>query len=127
MRNIDTIIVHCSDTEVGTVESIRRFHKSVRGWDDIGYHYVIYKDGTIHEGRPINQPGAHCQGANANSIGICLIGVKNFTPPQFGSLKKLCTELRGTYPINKIAGHREFASAKKQGKTCPNFEVKDIL
>ena len=76
MRPIDSIIIHCSATPEGkhfTAADIRRWHKA-QGWSDIGYHYVILLDGTVQEGRPISQPGAHCKGMNARSIGICYIG-----------------------------------------------------
>ncbi len=76
MRQITEIILHCSDTVEGrdyTVEDIDRWHKN-RGWRSIGYHYVIYRDGTVHEGRPLKQIGAHCKGHNYHSIGICYIG-----------------------------------------------------
>jgi len=127
MRPIHTIIVHCSATESGTVESIRRYHKRVNGWSDIGYHYVIYPNGVVITGRPIEQVGAHCVGANAGSIGICLIGNRAFSDAQFKSLRKLVCQLKKTYKITRVAGHRDFPSAKKQKKTCPNFEVKQVL
>ena len=76
MREITEIIIHCSATVEGkhfTVEDIDRWHKA-RGWQGIGYHYVIYLDGSIHRGRDLNKIGAHCTGHNKNSIGICYIG-----------------------------------------------------
>ena len=76
MRSIDKIIVHCSATREGqhvTVQQIRQWHLQ-RNFADIGYHYVIYLDGTVHKGRPLEKAGAHCKGYNAHSIGICYIG-----------------------------------------------------
>ena len=76
MRQINDIIVHCSATKEGrdyTVADIDRWHKA-RGWRCIGYHYVIYRDGSVHAGRPVEQIGAHVTNHNANSIGICYIG-----------------------------------------------------
>ena len=72
MRNINLIIVHCSATPEGrdvSVADIDRWHRE-RGFDGIGYHYVVYIDGSVHEGRPLNKVGAHCKGHNAHSIGI---------------------------------------------------------
>lgn len=72
MRKINEIIVHCSATAEGkdyTVEDITRWHKA-RGFKTIGYHYVVYRDGSVHAGRPVNEIGAHCQGYNANSTSI---------------------------------------------------------
>lgn len=62
MRKITEIIVHCSATPEGkdyTVHDIDRWHRA-RGFKCIGYHYVIYRDGSIHNGRPVEQTGAHC-------------------------------------------------------------------
>lgn len=76
MREINSLIIHCSATPEGrdfTVEDIDRCHRQ-RGFRCIGYHYVIYRDGSIHPGRPVACEGAHCLGHNADSIGICYIG-----------------------------------------------------
>lgn len=76
MRTITEIIIHCTATRPDancTVESIRRYHKSL-GWHDIGYHYVIYPDGSVHAGRPVEEVGAHCPGHNTQSIGIAYVG-----------------------------------------------------
>ena len=132
-RRIDWIIVHCSDTPEGrnnTVEDIRRWHKQ-RGWSDIGYHYVVYLDGSVHDGRNVDKIGAHCEGYNSNSIGICYIGGKTVdmksnkdtrTPKQKEALLRLLRELRKLYPTAKIVGHKDL---DKKGKTCPNFNPKE--
>ena len=76
MRKIDEIIIHCAATPEGkafTVADIDAWHKK-RGFKCIGYHFVIYLDGSVHEGRALEEAGAHCLGHNANSIGICYIG-----------------------------------------------------
>ena len=140
-RNITKIIVHCSATPEGedlTVEQIRKDHKA-QGWSDIGYHYVIYRDGSIHEGRDVNLQGAHCgdNGGNIGSIGICYIGGKERRIPgvayknlkdkdtrtdaQKVALLNLLLTLRKLYPQAKIYGHRDF---DKHGKTCPSFDAK---
>ena len=79
MREINTFIIHCSDTypdmDIG-VEEIRRWHKE-RGWSDIGYHYVIRRNGKIEEGRNDGIVGAHAKGMNENSLGICMVGGKS--------------------------------------------------
>ena len=58
MREINDLIVHCSATygsqDIGAVE-IRRVHVDENGWRDIGYHYVIRRNGDIEEGRPVEQ------------------------------------------------------------------------
>ena len=71
MRHIKRIIIHCSDTPEGrddTAADIDRWHRA-KGWDGIGYHYVVRLDGTIETGRPLERPGAHCAGYNQSSIG----------------------------------------------------------
>lgn len=129
MRKIDKIIIHCSAMPEGkdfTVEQIRQCHLA-RGFSDIGYHIVIYRDGSIHKGRPIEQVGAHTTGQNAHSIGICYIGgntADNKTPKdtrteaQRLALIKLVRDLKASYPSATIHGHNEFAA-----KACPSFNV----
>lgn len=130
MRKITEIIVHCSDTIEGkdfTVEDIRKWHKD-RGWLDIGYHYVVYLDGSIHRGRSEEVVGAHCVGHNAHSIGVCYIGGKEAgtfrakdtrTPAQKEALLRLLIDLVCKYPDAKIYGHRDFANRK-----CPCFDAR---
>lgn len=75
-RRIDYIAIHCTATPEGqnlTVEQIRKQHKK-QGWSDIGYHYVVYRDGTVNVGRDVNIAGAHVSGYNAYSIGISYVG-----------------------------------------------------
>lgn len=135
MREIKKIIIHCSATPEGrhvTVDDIRRWHtkpvsKGGRGWSDIGYHYVIYLDGTVHPGRPVEKTGAHCAGQNANSIGICYVGGLDAngkakdtrTGEQKTALRLLVATLKRKYPGVTVHGHREFAA-----KACPCFDVK---
>ena len=134
MRVINKIIIHCAATPEGkdyTVEQIRQWHTTPKpkgnGWKDIGYHFVIYRDGSVHPGRPIEQIGAHTSGYNANSIGICYIGgcAKDGKTPkdtrteaQRSALIKLVAELRSQFPGATIHGHNEFAN-----KACPSFDV----
>lgn len=133
MRRITEIIIHCSATPEGkdfTVEDIRRWHLA-RKFADIGYHYVIYRDGSIHKGRAENIAGAHCQGHNANSIGICYIGgvakdgktpKDTRTPQQKTALRQLVNQLKFYYPHATVHGHNEFSS-----KACPSFNVQTEL
>lgn len=131
MRKIHTIIVHCTATPEGrdvSVNTIRNWHVRDNGWRDIGYHYVIYRDGSIHTGRPISQVGSHVAGKNAGSIGIVYVGGVDAnmkpkdtrTPAQKSALRKLLTDLVAKYPITKIAGHNDF----DKRKACPCFDAK---
>lgn len=131
MRTIKEIIIHCSATPEGkpfTVQDITDWHKS-RGFRTIGYHFVIYLDGSIHNGRPLQEVGAHCKGHNAQSIGICYIGgcaPNGVTPKdtrtaeQSHALRNLLKELKAKFPDATIHGHREFAN-----KACPSFDVSE--
>ncbi len=129
MRQINEIIIHCAATREGrdfTVEDITRWHKA-RGFATIGYHYVIYRDGSIHEGRPLEQIGAHCVGHNKHSIGICYIGgctsdgktpKDTRTPEQKEALFALLRHLKARFPNATIHGHRDFAA-----KACPSYDA----
>jgi N-acetyl-anhydromuramyl-L-alanine amidase AmpD len=124
MRSINEIIIHCADTPNGKEfhnTDIDRWHKE-RGWSGIGYHYVICIDGSVEPGRPLEVSGAHAEGHNSKSIGICLIGKNRFTPAQWEALKELVKDLEEDWPAAKVIGHYEVAS---NGKTCPNFNVSD--
>ena len=128
MREINRIIVHCTATpenRVVTVEDVRQWHKA-RGWSDIGYHIMIYLDGTVHEGRPIERSGAHCKGQNKNSIGIAYVGGvdKDMNPKdtrteeQKEALVDMLSYYKTKYPKLEIFGHRDFSS-----KACPSFDA----
>lgn len=101
-----------------------------RGWSDIGYHFLIYLNGEIHEGRPIEKIGAHTYGQNAYSIGICYVGGlgadKNpkdtRTEAQKESMTNLLKSIKVRFPKATIHGHYEFAN-----KACPSFNVQDYL
>ena len=133
MRDINKIILHCSDTPEGRFNNaadIDQWHKA-RGWSGIGYHYVILLDGTIEEGRPEQKVGAHAYGHNSRSIGICYIGGKNKeqtevkdtrTEAQKCELENLIRTLADKYPDAKVIGHNEVSE-----KACPSFDVQDWL
>lgn len=139
-RPVDTIFVHCSATRPDWMEraplaqkvaEITRWHKQ-RGWDTIGYHWIIDRDGTVVAGRPEKVPGAHVAKHNTGSIGICLVGGhgssendpfgKNFTPEQDAALRKLIDSIKSRTDIKRVRGHNEVAA-----KACPGFSVKHWL
>jgi N-acetylmuramoyl-L-alanine amidase len=146
MRPIDEIIVHCTDTlpewwagrrTSQKVAEVRRWHVTPepagRGWSDIGYHYLIDRDGTVAKGRPLERTGAHVAGHNTGTIGISLFGGHgssaddafddNFTQAQDRALRDLIASLRKQFPtIRKVTGHNEYAA-----KACPGFRVADWL
>lgn len=133
MRLINEIIVHCSYTkpsmDIGS-DWIRKVHLK-KGWKDIGYHYVIRRDGLIDHGRKVEIIGAHCKGKNRHSIGICLVGgmsednhaENNFTEAQFDRLRKVVKDLKTQFlDITKVSGHCDYAN-----KACPCFDVNSII
>ena len=122
MADIDTVVVHCSATPNGRddrAEDIHRWHQE-RGWDGIGYHYVITVNGYIERGRPPYWRGAHVAGHNTGSIGVVLIGTDEFSDAQMRTLERLLGELEHDYgPGLEIVGHRDL----DPGKTCPGFDA----
>lgn len=137
-RRIDEIIVHCTATPEGqprTVEQIRQQHMA-QGWSDIGYHILVTLDGQAHLGRDMDISGAHAEGHNSHSIGVCYVGgVENRpgvaykdlkakdtrTEAQKATLMALLTDLRKLYPKARIIGHRDVSS-----KACPSFDAKFV-
>jgi predicted Zn-dependent peptidase len=125
------IFVHCAATkpsmDIG-VREIRLWHKRDNGWLDIGYHFVIRRDGTIENGRPQDVVGAHAKNYNSNSVSVCLVGgindagkpESNYTEAQWASLDEVVSNMSYEYPNAVVLGHRDVDS----GKACPCFDVK---
>lgn len=134
---VTAISIHCSATKPewwekkpiqAVVDEIRRWHLA-RGWRDIGYHYLIHRNGDIGEGRPTDQIGAHIKGENRGKIAICLLGAHgasaydkfydHFTQKQNHSLQALCQKIeRECGKQLELEGHNEHAA-----KGCPGFQV----
>ena len=130
MKEVLYIVVHCTSTRVNqpvTVADIDRWHKA-RNYTMIGYHWVIYQDGTIHEGRKEKYAGAHVKHYNDHAIGVCYVGgldekghvADTRTPEQKASLWFLLKDLKQSYPKAKIVGHRDFPHV---AKACPCYDV----
>ena len=131
MRKIDKIILHCTATPEGrevTVADVTAWHKE-RGFRTIGYHYLVYLDGTVVRGRREEEIGAHCLGQNAGSIGVCYVGGLDSrgkpkdtrTAAQCVALRNLVEGLQRRYPHATLHGHNEFAA-----KACPCFKISDL-
>ena len=129
-NKVDLIVIHCSDTKPGQhcdAETINEWHIR-RGWEMIGYHFVILPDGTVEHGRPLFFQGAHVKSHNAHSIGICYVGGRNKdgvtadtrTDAQKRSLRELLVSLKKRFPAAKVVGHRDL----DKGKACPCFDAK---
>lgn len=167
-RTINGIIIHCAATpngkdikakaidEMHAQRGFKRDRQMVRNFNQtmphIGYHYVIEVDGNIAFGRHLEEIGAHVQGSNAKTIGVCMIGTDKFTDAQWKSLKQLMTTICNTIcgqslladktmPKLKemgisIKGHRDYSpdlngngiiERNEWLKICPGFSVAEWL
>jgi len=149
MRQIEGVIIHCSDTRPDwmagksadeKMAEIKRWHVEERGWRDVGYALGCDRDGTEAKGRDLDGDGdvfddigAHTKGHNRNTIGLVLFGghgsaatdqfFDHFTPKQDAWLRAKLKELKARYPTIKwVKGHNEFAN-----KACPGFNVSEWL
>ncbi len=132
MRPVNLLVWHCTATPEGrevSVETIRSWHRA-RGFNDVGYHFIVHLDGTVSKGRPVEQAGAHVQGFNIGSIGCAYVGGVDAdnvnkaedtrTEAQKAAMLKLTRDLVKKFPgIDRIAGHNEFSA-----KACPSFDVR---
>ncbi|QPM89394.1 N-acetylmuramoyl-L-alanine amidase [Pseudooceanicola algae] len=137
MRQITGLIVHCTATKsdfmpgattAQRVAEVRRWHGQDNGWSDIGYHYLIDRDGTLATGRPLDRTGAHVAGHNTGTIGISLFGGHgssaddafgdHFTLGQERALRSLLADLQDRFGALPVTGHNQYAA-----KACPGFRV----
>ena len=122
-EDIKLLVIHCSNTpdqkDIGASE-IHQMHLNF-GWDGIGYHKIIRRNGQIENGRPEFWIGAHVYGKNNQSLGVCLIGTDIFTDEQYLALSSVLIDWKKKFPTAEIKGHYEAINTKK---TCPNFDVK---
>ena len=139
-EKVEYLIIHHTERNNDFPFFIKLRHKYLRKWDDIGYHYLIgntrpfTRNGKIYTGRNEEYEGAHTQGHNKNSLGICLIGNFDKNQPsekQLQALYKLIKEKMQQYniPPENIKGHNEFSGVKKScpGKTINMDEIRKII
>ena len=133
-KETNTIVVHCSATKPDqdvTFDTIKRWHLMERAFLDIGYHWVIERDGSVKQGRAIDDWGAHVKGHNHESVGICLVGGlddegqphDNFTPIQKRMLEFLVAGSQSLWPEAVVKGHYHLDG----DKDCPCFDTDDWL
>ena len=135
-KKTDSIIIHCAATKASMdigYKEIRKWHVENNGWDDVGYHFIIRRNGQLEKARPEGYSGAHAPSHNGRSIGICLVGgmaedgsaENNFTLEQFLTLKDLVNMIMDKYSdITEILGHCDVQENKPN---CPGFNVKEWL
>ena len=124
-RWVNKVFIHCSASDNfmhDNIETIRHWHM-LRGFNDIGYHFYINKEGIILKGRDIEKNPAAQEGHNTGSVAICLGGLNKFSDAQFVSLKRLCGAIKNEIPFVTFHGHCEV----NPHKTCPNFDYKKVL
>lgn len=124
MRTINKIILHWSGNFMATAKSMRDYHVNIRHYSDIGYHYVIERDGSIIAGRPLSKVGAHCRNHNSFSIGICVVADQKNRPTnvQLCKLRDLIVELDfrfGLSPDKDLYCHSDFAKT-----LCPGSDLR---
>lgn len=129
MRKISELIWHTTATPEGrevSVATITAWHKA-RGFKTIGYHKVVHLDGSVSEGRPESQVGAHVAGRNTGTLGYVYVGgvaTNGKTPKdtrtraQKETMLRLTREAIAKYGLTKVSGHRQYAA-----KACPCFDA----
>jgi N-acetyl-anhydromuramyl-L-alanine amidase AmpD len=125
LKKVNHLVVHCAATKSNqdvTIADLYQWHVKDNGWSDIGYHYFVKFDGSVHPCRDVTYQGAHCKAVNDKSIGICLEGgyggVNNFTEAQLDALWELLCDLKQKHPNACVNGHSHF-----DDKACPSFQV----
>ena len=129
MRTVTLIVIHCSAVRPGqrsSAQDIDRWHRA-QGYKSIGYHFVVRRDGTIETGRRLEEVGAHCQGHNSHSVGICYEGgldtegrsADTRTPQQVKALHELVERMRAYFPKALVVGHHDLNPMKD----CPCFDA----
>ena len=128
-KSTEYIVIHCAATkasmDIGLTE-IRKWHVQDNGWRDVGYHYIIRRNGEVELGRSIRDTGAHAAGYNHKSVSVCMVGgmaednsaENNFTAQQWTALLDLVKQLKSDYPDADVIGHNEISE-----KECPSFDV----
>ncbi len=111
---------------VATLLEVQRLHRQDRGWADIGYHFLVDKDGTIYAGRSLAARGVHTAGHNTGSAGVCFLGdFREEAPPaaQWSALIALGRWLVTELELTHIAAHNQF----NWGTVCPGAKVVEGL
>ena len=123
----DAIVIHHAAADTATPEGIHTYHLS-QGWAGIGYHLVIRKDGSVHQGRPLWASGAQVKDHNWHTVGVCLEGnydVAGAVVPkaQMDALHEALRYLKGIYPDAAVKFHRDFGGSVCPGRYFPTAEA----
>ena len=128
---VEYIVIHCTAGRAdATLEDIRDYHVNVKGWSDVGYHFIVHANGRVQAARPIQYQGAHVNGLNSKSLGVAFVGLFDDAGPTDKAMAALINfvhTLRFTYsvPVDKVIGHREAYAilGQPQRKSCPGKAV----
>jgi len=129
------VIIHHSagsDDEGPQTQAYRRYHVGVRGWRDLGYHFVCELVGAGYEvlaGRPLNMGGAHTRGHNSDAIGFCFAGNFELEDPDPEQLAVGARFLAGLMdcleiPSAEIYPHNDFRPTDCPGK---NLNIAELI
>ena len=129
-KEINRVVVHhsASDPRRTTVEDVKRWHVDERGWDSIGYHFIISGLGMTEHTRPLHYQGAHTLGHNDGTIGVCVLGDNTkselrWERYQMNALLDLWGHLRRVYRELDVYGHRDLVD----GTECPGIDIRAML
>lgn len=135
-RNITKYIVLHHEAGWGTAQEIHWQHVNKEKWAGIGYNFYVRQDGHIYRGRPINAVGAHVEGYNSVSVGICAEGYYHTSPTgskiipdtvmpdaQLKSLIELVAYCREVFPYAEVVGHRDLIATACPGEYFPFEQI----
>ncbi|MBS4026146.1 MAG: N-acetylmuramoyl-L-alanine amidase [Clostridia bacterium] len=124
------LVIHHTGAEEKDTDQIRRYHLS-KGWQDVGYHFVIERDGKVAAGRKLSTTGAHCQadGMNRKAVGIALIGNFEKNHPSFHQIKSLLELMKKLTKELKILPKNILLHNQVQGANtlCPGKNFPKLI
>lgn len=132
-RPWSAVVWHHSATKDGVVNdyaAIRRYHMETKGWRDVGYNWLIEREGgsiVIQNGRSLSWEGGHCVGWNKTALGICVVGNFDLAAPD-DEILRACRDLgraiMAAFP--QITPERHHFHNAFSAKTCPGRKFPPI-
>lgn len=127
MTSVERLVVHhsASSRVSTTLEWIEGWHRA-KGWDGVGYHWVIEDDGVIRAGRPVPSTGAHVRGHNDSSLGVCVVGDNTreehrWNDAQKDALRRLVAACRVVWPGIPVVRHADVGPT-----LCPGITKEEL-
>lgn len=139
-RKVSEVIVHATETFTNKDIGSEAIHSDMqRNGKQIGYHYVIRRDGRLQRGRPVNREGEHTASHDKNSIGIVMVGginqssgiespttylsPRSFTRAQYTTLEQFLRSFYRRYPGGQVFGHNDI----EESHDDPYFDIPDYV